>query len=150
MKKGGELTDEEWDDMENEKGENNLDENGSGNMNMVDDIEEHENLDETEAARDQADVVASSSVQESETAYLDLKIKADLESLSRIGCVVDTGKNQSPVKLLPYLVKMENVSAKERPRSTMQSSRESKEIKSEHDKRNDIIDDNNAFDIYNK
>ena len=93
MKKGGELTDEEWDDMENEKGENNLDENGSGNMNMVDDIEEHENLDETEAARDQADVVASSSVQESETAYLDLKIKADLESLSRIGCVVDTGKN---------------------------------------------------------
>ena len=136
--------------MENEKGENNLDENGSGNMNMVDDVEEHENLDETEVARDQADVFASSSVQESETTYLDLKIKADLESLSRIGCVVDTGKKQSPDELLPYLLKIENVLAKERPRSTMQSSRESKEIKSEHDKRNDIIDDNNAFDIYNE
>ena len=34
---GGELNDEEWDDMENEQEENNLDENGSGNMNMVDD-----------------------------------------------------------------------------------------------------------------
>ena len=35
------LTDEEWDDMENEQEENNLDENGSGNMNVVDDAEEH-------------------------------------------------------------------------------------------------------------
>ena len=34
---GGELTDEEWDDMENEQEENNLDENRSGNINMVDD-----------------------------------------------------------------------------------------------------------------
>ena len=38
---GGELTDEEWDYMENEQEGNNLDENGSGNMNVVDDVEEH-------------------------------------------------------------------------------------------------------------
>ena len=49
---GGELTDKEWDDMENEKQESNLDENKIGNMNVVDDVEEHENVDETEAAGD--------------------------------------------------------------------------------------------------
>ena len=38
---GGELTDEEWDYMENKQEGNNLDENGSGNMNVVDDVEEH-------------------------------------------------------------------------------------------------------------
>ena len=38
---GGELTDEESDYMENEQEGNNLDENGSGNMNVVDDVEEH-------------------------------------------------------------------------------------------------------------
>ena len=38
---GGELTDEEWDYMENKLEGNNLDENGSGNMNVVDDVEEH-------------------------------------------------------------------------------------------------------------
>ena len=67
---GGELIDEEWEDMENEQEENNLDKNGSGNMNVVDDVEEHENVDETAAAGDRADAAASSSVQESETALL--------------------------------------------------------------------------------
>ena len=76
---GGELTDEEWDYMENEQEGNNLDENGSGNMNVVDDVEEHQDVDETEVAGYQADAAASSSVQESETASLDPKIKADLE-----------------------------------------------------------------------
>ena len=96
---GGELTDKEWDDMENEKQESNLDENKIGNMNVVDDVEEHENVDETEAAGDQADATASSSLQESETASLDPKIKANLEFLSRIGCVVDIKKKQSSVEL---------------------------------------------------
>ena len=96
---GGELTDKEWDDMENEKQESNLDENKIGNMNVVDDVEEHENVDETEAAGDQADATVSSSLQESETASLDPKIKANLEFLSRIGCVVDIKKKQSSVEL---------------------------------------------------
>ena len=86
---GEELTDGEWDDIDNE---NNPDENRSGNMNVVDDVEEHENVDEAEAAGDQADAAASSSVQKSETASLDPKIKADLECLSSVGCVVDTVK----------------------------------------------------------
>ena len=96
---GGELTDKEWDDMENEKQENNLDENKSGNMNVVDDVEERQNVDETEAAGDQADATTSSSLQESETASLDPKIKANLEFLSRSGCVVDIKKKQSSVEL---------------------------------------------------
>ena len=111
---GGELADEEWDDMENEQDENNLDENGSRNMNVVDDVEGHENVDETEAPSDQADVATSSSVQESEIASLDPKIKADLEYLSRIGC--DTDKKQSSVELLPFLLKVKNTLAKERQR----------------------------------
>ena len=76
--------------MENEQEENNLDENGSGNMNVVDDVKEHDNVDETEAVGDQVDASASSSVQESETASLDIKSKADLKCLSRTGCAVDT------------------------------------------------------------
>ena len=96
---GGELTDKEWDDMENEKQENKLDENKSGNMNVVDDVEERQNVDETEAAGDQADATTSSSLQESETASLDPKIKANLEFLSRSGCVVDLKKKQSSVEL---------------------------------------------------
>ena len=40
---GGELTDEEWDDMENEQKENNLNKNGSGNMKAIDNVEGHEN-----------------------------------------------------------------------------------------------------------
>ena len=76
--------------MENEQEENNLDENGSGNMNVVDDVKEHDNVDETEAVGDQVDASASSSVQESETASLDLKSKADLKCQSRTECAVDT------------------------------------------------------------
>ena len=45
--------------------------------NVVDDVEEHENVDETEVAGDPVDVAASSYVQESETASLDSKIKSD-------------------------------------------------------------------------
>ena len=70
---GGELTDEEWADMENEQEENNLDENGSRNMKVVDIVEEHENVDEIEATGDPADAAASSSVQKNETASLDPK-----------------------------------------------------------------------------
>ena len=103
----GELTDEERDDMEIEQEENNLDENGSGNMNVVDDVEEHETVDETDAA-------ASSFVQKSKKASLEPKIKAHLECLNRLGCVADTGKKEKPVELLPFLVKVENVFAKER------------------------------------
>ena len=62
---GREVTGEEWDDMEKEQEENNLDEmdeSGSGNMNVVDDVEEHGNVDETEDAGDQADATASTSI----------------------------------------------------------------------------------------
>ena len=44
-------------------------------------------------------------IQESETAFLDSKIKADLECLSRIEFVVYTEKKQSSVDLLSCLVK---------------------------------------------
>ena len=44
-------------------------------------------------------------IQESETAFLDSKIKADLECLSRIEFVVYTENKQSSVELLPFLVK---------------------------------------------
>ena len=40
---GGKLTDDEWDDIENEQEGNNLNENGSGNMNVINDVDEHEN-----------------------------------------------------------------------------------------------------------
>ena len=71
-------------------------------MNVVDDIEEHENVDENEAEGDQAGPAASPYVPESETASLDPKIRADLECLSRIGCVVDREKKRSSVELLPF------------------------------------------------
>ena len=41
---GGELTDEKWDDMDNEQEENNLHESESGTINVVDDVAEHEYL----------------------------------------------------------------------------------------------------------
>ena len=109
----GELSDEERNDMEIEQEENNLDENGSGNMNVVDDVEEHENVDETDAA-------APSFVQKSKKASLEPKIKAYLECLNRLGCVADTEKKQKPVELLPFVVKVENVFAKERQRCKLE------------------------------
>ena len=126
---GGELTDEEWNVMENEQKEHNLDQNGSENMNVVDGGEEHKNVDEPEAAGDQGNASASSSVQKSETTTLDLKIKADLECRSVIEGVVDT-----------ELSRISSIFGKGREcfsqgKTTMQSSNESKEIKSEHDKR---------------
>ena len=136
---GGELADEEWDDMKNEQDKNNLDENGSKSVNVVDDVEEHENVDETEASGDQAGPAASSSVQESETASLEPKIKADLECLSRIGCVVDIEKKQSSVKLLPFLVKVENILAKERQRCKAQA--KAKKSIANMTNGNDIVDD---------
>ena len=48
-------------------------------MNVVDDPVERGNVDKTKAQGDLADAVSSLSVQESETASLDSKIKADLE-----------------------------------------------------------------------
>ena len=74
-------------------------------MNVVDDVEEHENVDENEAEGDQAGPAASPYVQESETVSLDPKIRADFECLSRIGCVVDREKKQSSVELLPFFGK---------------------------------------------
>ena len=41
---GGELTDEKWDDMDNEQEENNLHESDSRTINVVDDVAEHEYL----------------------------------------------------------------------------------------------------------
>ena len=108
---GGEVTNEERDDKEKEQEENNLDENRSGNMNVVDDAVER---DEAEAPGDLADAAVSLPVQESETTCLDPKIKADLECLSRIGSVADTDKKQSSVQLLLFLVKVENVLTKKR------------------------------------
>lgn len=70
---GGELTDEEWADVENEQEENNLDENGIRDMNVVDIVEEHQNVYEIEATGDSTDAAASSSVQKNETASLDPK-----------------------------------------------------------------------------
>lgn len=70
---GGELTDEEWADVENEQEENNLDENGIRDMNVVDIVEEHQNVHEIEATGDSTDAAASSSVQKNETASLDPK-----------------------------------------------------------------------------
>ena len=61
---GGELTDEEWNVMENEQKEHNLDQNGSENMNVVDGGEEHKNVDEPEAPGDQGNASASSSVRQ--------------------------------------------------------------------------------------
>lgn len=69
---GGELTDEEWADVENEQEENNLDENGIRDMKVVDIVEEHQNVYEIEATGDSTGV-ASSSVQKNETASLDPK-----------------------------------------------------------------------------
>ena len=40
---GGKLTDGEWNDIENEQEGNKLNENGSGNMNVINDVDEHEN-----------------------------------------------------------------------------------------------------------
>ena len=65
--------------MENKQEKNDLDENGSWNMNVVDDPVERGNVDETKAQGDLADAASSLSVQESETASLDPKIKANLE-----------------------------------------------------------------------
>lgn len=48
-------------------------------MNVVDDPVERGNVDETKAQGDLADAASSLSVQESETASLDPKIKANLE-----------------------------------------------------------------------
>ena len=137
--------------MENEQEENNLDENGSGNMNVVDDVKEHDNVDETEAVGDQVDASASSSVQESETASLDIKSKANLNCLSRTGCAVDTEE----AKLLwASFIFCKGRECFNQGKTTMQNSSESKEIKSKHangiDIVDDIIDDNNAFDIFNE
>ena len=149
---GGELTDEEWNVMENEQKEHNLDQNGSENMNVVDGGEEHKNVDEPEAAGDQGNASASSSVQKSETTTLDLKIKADLECRSVIEGVVDTEKKQSSVEFLLFLVKVENVLAKERQqcKARTKAKKSKANMTNGNDAVDDIIDDNNAFDIFNE
>ena len=135
----GELTNEEWDDMENEQKENNLAKKGSGNTNVVDDVLEYENEVETEAGRGQADAAASLPVQEKETASLDPKIRTDLECLSRTEWVVGTEKKQGSVELLSFLVKVENALANERQRCKPRA--QAKKSKANMTNGNDIVDE---------
>ena len=72
------------------------------------------------------------------------KIKADLECLSRIGHVANTKKKEGSVELLPFLVKQENVLAKERQRCKAWA-------KAKKSKANMTNGNNrNTFDIFNE
>ena len=80
------------------------------------------------------------------------KIKADLECLSRIGHVVNTQKKQGSVELLPFLVKLENVLAKERQRckAWAKAKKSKANMANGNNVINNIFDDRNTFDIFNE
>ena len=72
--------------------------------------------------------------------------------MSRIGCVVDTEKKQSSIELLPSLVKLDNVLARESQLCKAQAKAKKSKVNmaNGNDTVDDIIDENNAFDIFNK
>ena len=94
----GELTEEEWNENENE---------------TVADSDDEEDITVSENDVSTPEV---ESMPESESISVNPELKADLDCLSRIESAINTEKKSSSANLLPFLVRVENMLAGEQQR----------------------------------
>ena len=124
----GEVTDEEWDENDNE--------------NVADSDDEEENV-----LPQNVSPPEDESMPGNESVPVDPELKADLECLSRIESAINSEKKSSSANLLPFLVRVENMLAGERQRRKACERKARKQA--ELNKNANMDDDNNTFDIFN-
>ena len=88
---------------------------------------------------------------ECESISVDPEWKSDLDCLSRIESAINSEKKSSSAKLLPFLVRVENMLTGERQaKARERKTRKKTKLKNNVNSTAVLNDDNKAFDIFNE